>query len=198
MVSWSGPSLPSFLFNSLFLCFLAPMVFKASRQAPNRGVPPATTFRSMASPRAGRRRQGVRADATRAEGDARGKKKQASATCARRGKGESRAREGRGVSGDRKIARAGRKSRAYRVYSRAQGPCSVNRQRKETSGEREERARPLAAPIDRGGKRGEGEERRAAGPCARTWNSAAARIHGLLLRPSTARLHGLQLHPSAD
>jgi len=74
----------------------------------------------------------------------------------------------------------------------------VNRQRKETSGEREERARPLAAPIDRGGKRGEGEERRAAGPCARTWNSAAARIHGLLLRPSTARLHGLQLHPSAD
>jgi len=170
---------------------------KASRRAPNRGVPPATTFLSMASPRAGRRRQGVRADATRAEGDARGKKR-ASATCARMGKGESHAREGRGVAGGWEITRAGGKSRVYRVYSRAQGPCSANRQRKETSGEREERARPLAAPIDRGGKRGEGEERRAAGPCARTWNSVAARIHGLLLRPSTARLHGLQLHPSAD
>ena len=79
---------------------------KASKRAPNRGVPPATTFRSMASPRAGRRRQGVRADATQAEGDVRGKKM---------GVSDLRAH------GKRGIARAGRERGCGRAGNRARG-----------------------------------------------------------------------------
>jgi len=112
-------------------------------------------------------------------------------------KGNHARGKGEGFRGTGK-SRVRAENRARTAYTPARRAPAARIDRGTRREGEEWRGHALAAPIDKGGKRGEGEERRVAGLCARTWNLAAARIHGLLLRPSTARLHGLQLRPSAD
>ena len=149
MVSWSGPSLPSFLFNSLFLCFLAPMVF-------------------MASPR---RRQGVQASSQSghparhdlpvygvAKAFARMPHERKAMSAEKKGVGDLRAH---GKSG---IARAGRERGCGRAGNRARGKEEGLRAGGKSCATAYTPARRApAVRIDRG-KRLAGKERRGHAP----------------------------------